>query len=446
MNIIERGEHNISRKNISPNCLKILYQLNEEGFQAFIVGGGVRDLLLNLRPKDFDIATDATPEQIRKIFSNSRIIGRRFRIVHVHFGREMIEVSTFRALPSESLEIQGNSLSRKVKNIDSAHSQEGMILRDNVYGNIEEDALRRDFTVNALYYTVRNFEIHDFMNGLEDVKNRTLRMIGEPLQRYKEDPVRILRALRLSSKLNFTIEEQTAAPIRKCAPLLASIPAARLFDESLKLFFTGKACQTYQLLIDYHVFDYLFPITVKYLSMPENDAAILLKNAFENTDERVNQGKSVTPAFILAAILWPPVRELFNSYISSGQAPLPAMHDAGHRVIGQQVESISIPKRYSLPMKEIWEFQLRLTQRTGNRALTLLKHKRFRAAYDFVLLRESAGENLNGLGQWWTEFQAADPQQREKMQAKLSEKRHNSTSRKQRVKSSSGNTNSQADR
>lgn len=427
--IIGRGEHQISRKNISPNCLKILYRLNEKGFQSFIVGGGVRDLLLDLHPKDFDIATNATPEQLRKIFSNSRIIGRRFRIVHVHFGREIIEVSTFRALPTVSVEIQGDSLSRKVKYLESAHSKSGMILRDNVYGDIEEDVMRRDFTANALYYTVQNFEIHDYVNGITDINNRSLRMIGNPLQRYREDPVRVLRALRFSAKLNFSIEDKTAAPIRECAPLLASIPSARLFDECLKLFFTGKAKLTYQKLVEYGVFDTLFPVTAQYLHKQDGNTGRLLENAFANTDKRVNQGQNVTPAFLLAAILWPPVQALFSKHIASGLPPHPAMHEAGQTVIWQQLKRIAIPKRIGIPMKEIWELQLRLPRRTGNRAETLLKHRRFRAAYDFVLLRESAGEDLQGLGQWWTEFQATDRQQRGKMQAKLMKKRHNSKSR-----------------
>jgi len=253
-NILGRDQHCISRKNISSACLKVLYTLNDAGYQAYIVGGGVRDLLLGLHPKDFDVATDATPEQVKAEFRHARIIGRRFRIVHVTLGREIIEVSTFRATNTDSTEIQGDKLARKVRHLESAHSNNGMILRDNVYGTLEEDVMRRDFTVNALYYTVRQFQIHDYINGISDLEKRQLRMIGDPEVRYKEDPVRILRAIRLATKLDFTIEPGTAAPMKPLAYTLESIPSARLFDEILKLFFAGHARRTYLMLKEHHVF------------------------------------------------------------------------------------------------------------------------------------------------------------------------------------------------
>ena len=433
LSIIKRDEHCISRKNISPGCLRVLYTLNDAGYQAFIVGGAVRDLLLGKTPKDFDVATDATPEQVKTEFRRARIIGRRFRIVHVVMGREIIEVSTFRASNTDSLEIKGERLARNVRNIDSAHSNSGMILRDNVYGTLEEDVGRRDFTINALYYTVRNFHVQDYVNGMEDLKQRQLKMIGDPEQRYREDPVRILRAVRLSSKLNFDIEEGTAEPIKPLAHLLESIPAARLFEEILKLFFTGNSLETYHLLCQYEIFKYLFPPPST--DVENNpDAGKLLELAFSSTDRRIAELKSVNPAFLLAAILWPALQKEYLRNLSGKMPPMVAMHQASQAVISAQVDRISIPKRFSIPMREIWEFQLRLPKRS--RANVLVTHKRFRAAYDFVLLREQAGENLQGLGQWWTDYQAADKEQREKMITGNRKRHQHSNSSKRRVKPS----------
>lgn len=433
--VIHRADHGISRKQISPAALKVLYKLNDAGFDAYLVGGGVRDLLIDLHPKDFDVATNAEPEQIAKVFRNSRIIGRRFRIVHVHFGREIIEVSTFRAQASESTKIQGNSLARNVKHLDSAHNQSGMILRDNVYGTIEEDALRRDFTVNALYYTVRGFTVHDFCHGMQDIQNRVLRIIGNAEQRYREDPVRILRAIRLASKLDFSIEANTEEPIEACAHLLESIPPARLFDEFLKLFFNGKGLLTFNKLISYQVFGILFPPLAKLLTFADSRDKYMLEGAFQSTDDRILSAKSVTPAFLLASILWPAVRRLFQQNVSTGIAPMLAMHEAGQAIIEQQLTRIAIPKRFSIPMKEIWEYQLRLERRNGKRAALLLGKKRFRAAYDFLLLREASGEDLHGLGKWWTDYQSADSQGQQALQQSL-QKSSLSKARKRRVKSS----------
>jgi poly(A) polymerase len=413
----------------------VLYALNDAGFQAFIVGGGVRDILIGLKPKDFDIATDATPEQIKAIFRNSRIIGRRFRIVHVHFGREIIEVSTFRALTGENVEIVENRLSRHDTHLDSVHSASGMILRDNVYGTIEEDVLRRDFTANALYYTVRNFAVHDYVNGMADVDLRILRMIGDPEQRYREDPVRVLRAIRLAAKLGFTIEPTTAAPLQRCAQLLNSIPAARLFDEFMKLFFAGYGEKTFLLLQHYGVFDILFPGTAAAMLDDDGHYQRMLHSAFQNTDARINAEKSVTPAFLLAIILWPALQKQQKALAKSGMPPVMALHDAAQTVLGQQLERISIPRRFSLPMREIWDMQIRLSQRRGKKAELLLGHKRFRAAYDFLILREAAGEDLAGLGQWWTEYQTANPELQAKMQTSLSADPSHTKPRRRRVKS-----------
>jgi poly(A) polymerase len=436
--ILNRDQHCISRKHISPGCLRVLYTLNDAGYKAFIVGGAVRDLLLGKQPKDFDVATDATPEQVKAEFRNARIIGRRFRIVHVTMGREIIEVSTFRASNTDSVEIQGERLARSVKHIDSAHSQSGMILRDNVYGTLEEDVVRRDFTVNALYYTVKNFQVHDYVHGKTDLDNRCLRMIGNPEQRYREDPVRILRAVRLSAKLGFDIAPETEAPIRPLAHMLESIPSARLFDEVLKLFFTGNSLDSYDLLCRHDVFRYLFPSTAK--AMQEDDSGLMEKIlglAFASTDQRIHDMKSVTPAFLLAAILWPALDRLYRVNLAANMPPMVAMHHAAQDVVSEQVSRISIPKRFSIPMREIWEFQLRLPRR--KRANVLMNHKRFRAAYDFVLLREQAGEDLEGLGAWWTEFQAADKTQRDQMLSPNRGGRRHSKSGKRRVKSSRNN-------
>lgn len=435
LRVISRAEHGISRAQISPNCLKVLYKLNEAGFQAFIVGGGVRDIVLGLQPKDFDIATNATPEQIRELFRNSRIIGRRFRIVHVHFGREIMEVSTFRALSSESVEIVEGGLSRHESKLDSVHSSAGMILRDNVFGSIEEDVMRRDFTVNALYYTVKNFEVHDYLDGMADIDRRCLRMIGDPEQRYREDPVRVLRALRLAAKLNFKLARETEAPLQECAKLLESVPAARLFDEFLKLFFSGHGERTYELLSEYNVFTYLFPPTGKLLKQAGNHYHELLRTAFAGTDARINEEKSVTPAFLLAAILWPAVETYSKKLQSEGISPLQSIHEAGEKVLSEELQNISIPRRFSMPMREIWDLQVRLQNRKGRRAEALLSHKRFRAAYDFLLLRETVGDDTQGLAAWWTEFQTANPDRQAELQSSVQDKSRPSKPRRRRVKS-----------
>ncbi len=435
--IINRDQHCISRKQISPGCLRVLYTLNDAGYKAFIVGGAVRDLLLCKQPKDFDVATDATPEQVKAEFRHARIIGRRFRIVHVTMGREIIEVSTFRASNTDSVEIQGERLARSVNNIDSAHSQSGMILRDNVYGTLEEDVVRRDFTINALYYTVKNFQVHDYVHGKADLENRCLRMIGDPEKRYREDPVRILRAIRLSAKLGFDIAPETEAPMRSLAHLLESIPAARLFDEVLKVFFAGHSQESYALLCRYNVFRYLFPATARAMQGDNGLMEKILRIACASTDQRIHAMKSVTPAFLLAAILWPALDRQYKANLNRKMPPMVAMHHAAQDMINEQVGRISIPKRFSIPMREIWEFQLRLPRR--KRANLLMNHKRFRAAYDFLLLREQAGEDLEGLGAWWTEYQTADNTQRFKMLSSPRPGRHHSKSGKRRVKSSRNN-------
>ncbi len=416
--IIPRDEHTVSRRYISENALNVLRKLESAGFQGYLVGGGVRDLLLDKRPKDFDIATDATPEELRKLFRNSRIIGRRFKIVHLRYGREIIEVTTFRAPHDVNVEIDESASRRGIRNLDSAHSTAGMILRDNVYGNVDEDALRRDFTVNALYYTTKDFSILDFSTGMQDLKERKIRMIGDPVARYKEDPVRMLRALRFSAKLDFDIEESTLKPIDELAYLLESISPARLFDETIKLLASGQAEATFALLRKYQPGNYLFAPTLRALLTSfrgRDQAAELLQLALRNTDNRLAEGKSVTPAFLYAALLWPVLRLKLELHPVPKLSPLQQFNAAANSAIAEQLTYTSIPKRFTQVTKEIWELQSRLETRNRRAAEGVFEHPRFRAAYDFLLLREEGGENLGGVGAWWTEFQEGDEELREQL-------------------------------
>ncbi|MGM0570722.1 polynucleotide adenylyltransferase PcnB [Marinobacter sp.] len=407
---IPRDQHNVSRSMISEPAKKVLNRLNNAGYEAYLVGGGVRDILLGERPKDFDIATDATPEEVHELFRNSRLIGRRFRIVHVLFGREVIEVTTFRGNAGSSDDSDEDDDDRKT-------SEHGLLLRDNVYGNQEEDALRRDFTVNALYYCIRDFTIIDYAGGVDDLHNRQLRLIGDPETRYREDPVRMLRAVRFAAKLGFTIEPVTEAPIRELAPLLTHIPPARLFEEVLKLFSAGYGEATWYLLKQYGLLAPLFPDTMKAIDNGQPDDLIV--RALQNTDARIHQGKSVTPYFMYAALLWPALQAEWQRRQDNGEPVQQALHQSIGKVIGRQIQATSIPKRFSGPMKEIWELQMRLPRRQGKRAYGIMEHPRFRAAYDFLLVREAAGEIEPGLGQWWTDFQAADDRGREQMLSQL---------------------------
>ncbi|WP_404367846.1 polynucleotide adenylyltransferase PcnB [Marinobacter sp.] len=408
--VIPRDQHTVSRSFISDPAKKVLNRLNTAGFEAYLVGGGVRDILLGERPKDFDIATDATPEEVHELFRNSRLIGRRFRIVHVLFGREVIEVTTFRGNATAPDEDQNDD--------DRKTSEHGLLLRDNVYGNMEEDALRRDFTVNALYYCIRDFSVIDFADGIRDLDNRQLRLIGDPETRYREDPVRMLRAVRFAAKLDFDIEPETEAPMTRLAPLLSHIPSARLFEEVLKLFSAGYGEASWDHLNRYELLEPLFPDTARALAAGEPDTVI--RQALQNTDRRLQQGKSVTPYFLYAAMLWPALQVEWRRRQDEGEPAQPALHQAIAKIIGRQVQATAIPKRFSGPMKEIWELQTRLPRRQGKRALVTLDHPRFRAAYDFLLVREAAGEIEPGLGQWWTEFQEMDERGREKMLSELS--------------------------
>jgi len=390
--IIPRSEHCVSRSDISENALKVLYRLKNSGYQAYLVGGGVRDILIGLKPKDFDVATDAHPEQVRELFRNCRLIGRRFRLAHVHFGREIIEVSTFRASHNDAVNGEG-------------HEEDGRIIRDNVYGKLDDDVWRRDFTVNALYYNIEDYSIVDYVGGLEDVQNKQLRLIGIPEDRYREDPVRMLRAIRFSIKLGFSIHPVSERPIRDLAPLLEEIPEARLFEEFLKLFMSGESEKTYHQLREYGLFAFLFPQTEDFLNRDDEFIHKLLSSAFRNTDTRLAEDKPVTPAFLLAALLWIPVRDLANDHESNGLSEMDAIHLASDAVISHQIRTTSMPRRFTHMARDMWSLQVRLKNIRGKRPLKLLAHQRFRAAYDFLLLRAEAGEDVQELASWWTAFQ-----------------------------------------
>ncbi|WP_235041142.1 polynucleotide adenylyltransferase PcnB [Vreelandella profundi] len=404
---IPRSEHPVSRQQISDAALKVLYRLSGAGYDAYLVGGCIRDALLGKMPKDFDVATNATPEQVRDLFRNSRLIGRRFRIVHVRFGREVIEVTTFRGKPQDE---HSDHIAHQ--------SDEGLLLRDNVWGNIEEDAVRRDLTVNALYYNIADFSITDFANGVRDIETRTLRLIGDPATRYREDPVRMLRAVRFAAKLDFTIDPATEAPMYEQASLLLQIPPARLFDEVLKLFMSGYGLVAFRLLSHYGLFGMLFPEAEEAM-VDAAWAEELIEQALTNTDKRIAEERPVTPAFLLAAFLWAPVKHRMEELEQEGMAAIPALQAAAQQVVSRQLEHTSIPKRFGIPMREIWELQQRLPQRRGKKAFQTREHPRFRAGYDLLLLREQAGEIPRGLGDWWTAFQRGDEHEQRRLLQKV---------------------------
>ncbi|ERB64467.1 poly(A) polymerase I [Vibrio coralliilyticus OCN008] len=410
LNIITRQEHNISRKQISDNALKVLYRLHGAGFDAFLVGGGVRDLLLAQNPKDFDIATNATPEQIRQLFKNCRLIGRRFRLAHIMFGRDIIEVATFRGHHQETS-----------KNI-SQQSKEGMLLRDNVYGTIDEDAERRDFTINAMYYNIGDYAIHDYAGGNEDLEDRLVRLIGDPETRYREDPVRMLRAIRFAVKLDFDIEEDTAAPIEEMSPLLRDIPSARLYEESLKMLQSGYGLETYHLMREYNLFQQLFPVisedfTEEYSSKTEQ----MLDLVLDSTDQRIEEGKRINPAFMFAAMLWYPLQARAELLMEKRKlSAYDAIMEASNYILDEQVRTIAIPRRHTATIREIWQLQLRMPRRNGKRAFRLMELNKFRAGFDFLEMRgEVEGGETEQLAKWWETFQNAGRNIRQAMVAEL---------------------------
>lgn len=409
--IVPRSEHIISRASISDNAIKVLYRLKNTGYKAFLVGGSVRDLLLGREPKDFDIATDALPEQVREMFRNCRLIGRRFRLAHVHFGREIVEVATFRA--QHDAQPDGDGLTK-----------DGRIVRDNVYGDIDDDVWRRDFTINALYYNIEDFTVVDYVGGVKDIRAGCLRLIGDPESRYREDPVRMLRAVRFAVKLGFNIHPETAEAISKFRHLLNEISPSRLFEETLKLFMGGAAVQTFEQLRRFNLFGLLFPQTEPCLEEQEQGFPhMLLVRALENSDQRIAEAKPVTPAFLFAALLWDPMRRQWQEFCARGVNSDEALVLAADAVISRQIARVSIPRRFTRITREIWALQPRFSKRSGKRPTRLLAHPRFRAAYDFLLLRAQAAEASQELSDWWTAFQQAPSTQQDQMLAALNEQR-----------------------
>lgn len=393
LRVIPREAHNVSRRDVSPNALRVLYRLREGGFGAYLVGGAVRDLLVGGHPKDFDVATDATPEQVKQLFRNCRLIGRRFRLAHVVFGREIIEVATFRANADD-----GSG--------DRETHEGGRVLRDNVFGSIEEDAIRRDFTANALYYAIEDFSVRDYVGGFEDVQNRLLRLIGDPQTRYREDPVRMLRAVRLAAKLDFQIETSTAEPIPQLASLLCEAAPARLFEECLKLFLTGHAVASFEGLERYGLLDVLFPESA--LALRSNRSGALRRMVIaglRGTDARVANDEPVSPAFLFALLLWPAYCRALAQLESGGMHAAEAERRAADRVTVHQLNTVALPRRFSLPMQEIWLLQSRFSQRQRKRVFRLLSHPRFRAAYDFLNLRLAASNEHADDVAFWKEAQ-----------------------------------------
>jgi poly(A) polymerase len=367
--------------------------LQRAGYKAFVVGGGVRDSLLGLQPKDFDVATNATPEDVQALFRRARIIGRRFKIVHVMFGRETIETSTFRALQT-----------------DAETDEHGRVLRDNVFGTQHEDALRRDFTVNALYYDPIGDQVLDYLGGVADLKARVLRMIGDPATRYREDPVRMLRTVRFAAKLQFDVDAATLAPIRSLADLIENVPSARLFDEMLKLLESGHALACLHKLRDEGLHHGVLPMLDLILEQPHG--ARFVELALAQTDARVRAGKSISPGFLFATLLWQRVADRWQARKAAGEHSIPALMEAMDRVLDEQAAKLAIQRRHIADMREIWGLQPRF-ERTGRSAVRVLEHLRFRAGYDFMLLRVEAGELPQELGEWWTAFVEADPIGRE---------------------------------
>lgn len=400
--IISRSQHGISRQGISGNALKVLYRLNQKGFEAYLVGGGVRDLLLGLHPKDFDIVTNAKPEEVRQIFRNCRLIGRRFRLAHVFFGPDIIEVATFRGKVNAAP-------------TDLSHSDEGMILRDNVYGSMEEDAWRRDFTVNALYYNIADFTLVDYTGGFADLRSKKIRMIGDIEQRFREDPVRMLRAIRLSCKTLFELPKELRLSISASKELISQVSPARLFEEMIKLFHSGHAAVGYQMLKAHDLFPYLFPATQESFTQI-TFADRLLTLVFESTDLRIAQDKSVTPAFIIAALLWGPICARAQYYRDKDMAVFPAKFAAMEDVVHRQSQRLPIPKRIVQKARDVWLLQIRFQRQQGRSAQRLLLDPAFRAAYDFLELRAKSGEPVEELYQWWRQYNEADVDTRHAME------------------------------
>jgi poly(A) polymerase len=439
--IIPRAEHSISRKNISPNALRVLYRLREGGYEAFLVGGCIRDLMLGFEPKDFDVATSARPEEVRRLFRNCRLIGRRFRLAHVFFGHEIIEVATFRAAsapsPGEETEDDPDILPEVGASEDDPEAEaeldqererdaedstdrvlddQGRILRDNSYGSIDEDVWRRDFTCNGLYYNIDDFSVWDYVGGVADVQARCLKLIGDPEQRYREDPVRMLRAARFEAKLGFTLDPATEAPVHELRHLLSEVPAARLFDETLKLFLTGHGVKSLEVLRRRGLLAVLYPGVEKFLvKHPGSAVEQLLIAGLANTDQRVLAGKSVTPTFLFTLLLYGPIAAYIEKQPPEKWGDVGTILDACDHALREATRQVTIPKRFSLGVRDMFALQPQLEHPRSRRVLRMIEQPRFRAAYDLLLLRAEVGMAQRELADWWTALQAASPQQKHDM-------------------------------
>lgn len=431
--IIPRAEHTVSRSQLSPNALRVLYRLKDAGYQAFLVGGCVRDLLIGRKPKDFDVATNALPDEVRELFRNCRLVGRRFRLAHVVFGREVIEVATFRASSApppgaeplsedgeegeegeveSSIEVDDSDIPSQDHSIHRVQNERGRILRDNVYGTVDEDVWRRDFTANALYYNIADFSIWDYTDGAADVTARRLRLIGDPETRFREDPVRMLRAARFEAKLGFDLAPETAEPIARLRHLMGDIPPARLFDETLKLFITGHGEQSFAVLRARGLMEALMPSVGRYLNRyPGGAVERLLAQGLRNTDERVLLDKPVTPSFLFALLLYGPIALAIEALPPQRWHEPAAILDACDRVLREAQQRVALPKRFALGLRDMFALQPRLEQPRGRRALRLLEQPRFRAAYDLLLLRAGVGLASAEVAAWWTRLQEASPEE-----------------------------------
>jgi poly(A) polymerase len=398
--IFSAKEHRIDPSLVSNNALRVTQALQDAGYKAFIVGGAVRDLLLGIKPKDFDIATNATPDQIKRLFRRAFIIGKRFQIVHVMFGQDVIEVTTFRG----------------TSNDESKKDEHGRVLRDNTFGDQHEDAARRDFTVNAMYYDPATQTLLDYHGGIADVRKKIMRIIGAPELRYREDPIRMLRVVRFAAKLKFSIDPASAAPISVMAPLIDNVPPARVFDEMLKLLIGGDSMACLHQLRNEGLHHGLLPLLDVVLEQPLGEKFVTL--ALDQTDLRVKKGKSVSPGFLFAALLWHEVLEKWAAYRANGEYPIPALHLAADDVLNVQTEKLALQRKITSDMRELWALQPRFERRAGKTPYKLLEHPRFRAAYDFLQLRCESGEIDNEVGDWWTAFINADGAGREDLLAK----------------------------
>lgn len=447
--IIPRAEHNVSRSSISGNAIRVLYRLKEAGFQAFLVGGCVRDLMLGRQPKDFDVATNALPDEVRALFRNCRLVGRRFRLAHIVFGREIIEVATFRAAsapsPSEEPVPEADPEEGEAPELDEESELDdeaelngidhervldthGRLLRDNIYGSIDEDVWRRDFTANALYYNIADFSLWDYVDGASDITAHRLRLIGDPETRYREDPVRMLRAARFEAKLGFSLDPATAEPISRLRALLSGVPAARLFDETLKLFLTGHGERSFEVLRQRGLLGELFPAVERYLTAhPGSLVEQLLRQGLRNTDARVAEDKPVTPTFLVALLLYGPIAQAIESLPPSRWHELGAIVEACDRTLRAASSRVTIPRRVALGVREMYALQPRLEHPRGKRALRLLEQPRFRSAFDLLVLRAQLGLAPRAIADWWTQLQSADHEQRISMADAIARQRSRGT-------------------